>query len=242
MAEVTVMREVVINDRWPLILPEHRAARPEWAMEHGGWEVQRLSHMSEYISDWDNVLYVGGEECDMAGLIQSWGAQVFIVEPNEAVTANARAIWEANNLALPAGFYAGFCGREDSANWRDGIAPIWPESAYGPVIGDHGFKELRDPGGRPVVTIDTLVQETGFIPQILSIDVEGSEWEVLQGAEQTLRQHKPGIYLSGHPEFLVTQYGAWLAEVRAWIMGLGYHETLLEYPLHELHLFYEGRA
>jgi hypothetical protein len=231
------MVPTLINEKWELLLPAHRAARPEWPF----WEKERLAHMSEYIGDWDNVLYVGAEEADMCGLIQSWGAQVFMVEPNERVVPNIKAIWEANNLALPAGFYVGFCGRENSANWREGLSGIWPACADGPIIGDHGFKELCDPGGRPIVTIDTLVAETGFIPQVLSFDIEGSEWEALQGAEQTLRQHKPAIYLSLHPESLVLLYGKYSAEVRGWLRDMGYHETLLEWPLHEAHFFYEWR-
>lgn len=237
---MTDMREVLINGSWPLILPEHRAARPEWLIENGGWEVERLAHMHDYIAPGQTVYYIGGEEGDMAGLIASWGAGLVIAEPNELVWPNIRAIWDANNLG-PVATYNGFCGAADSHNWETGFSECWPVSAYGEVIGNHGFKELRDPGGRPVITVDTLAKELPT-PDVLSMDVEGSEWEVLQGAEKTLRKHHPAIYLSLHPEFMIQQYGKYSAEVRGWLQDMGYHETLLEWPLHEAHFFYEWRA
>lgn len=231
------MREVLINGNWSLKLPEHRAARPEWDIANGGWEKARLDHMYSTVAPGDYVLYVGAEESDMCGLLATWGADVFMVEPNEKVIPNARAIWEANNLPF-VGFYAGFCGKENSPNWRDGLHQDWPASAFGEVIGDHGFKELRDPGGRPIVTIDTLASYR--TPSMISMDIEGSEWEALQGAEQTLRQYHPRIYLSLHPEFLIQQYNKYSYEVRRWIIDLGYTETLLDYQ-HECHFYYEPK-
>jgi FkbM family methyltransferase len=232
------MVSTLINGRWTLLLPEHRAARPEWDIANGGWEKERLDHMHSTIKPGDRVLYIGGEEGDLAALVQLWGAKVFIVEPNELVFPNVRVIWEANGLEPPEGIYVGFCGRTASGNYLDGLPPNddWPECAYGPVIGDHGFKELRDPGERPVCVVDDL--SLAFVPDMITMDVEGAEWEVLQGAERTIDEHKPRIYLSLHPEFLIDQYGKYSYEVRRWLIDKGYKETLLDYQ-HEAHFVYE---
>lgn len=235
---MTAMVETLINGRWPLLLPEHRAARPEWLIENGGWERERLDHMHSTTKPGDRVLYVGAEEGDMCALLAMWGAQVVLVEPNERVWPNIKAIWDANELGIPQGVFVGFCGSENSENWARGASGEWPECAYGDVIGDHGFKELRDPGGRAVVTIDQMERSLGIIPDMISMDIEGAEWEALQGAEQTLRDYHPRIYLSLHPEFLIDQYGKYSREVRDWIISLGYRETLLAYS-HECHLVYE---
>lgn len=234
------MLPVLVNGRWDILLPEHRAARPEWRIENGGWERERLDHLHSTTKPGDRVLYVGAEESDMCALLQMWGASVFLVEPNEAVIPNAKAIWDANGLDTPAGLYVGFCGGEDSDNWADGAyVGHWPECAYGPVIGDHGFKELHDPGDRPIVTIDTLVSKLGWVPDSISMDIEGAEWPALHGAEQTLREDRPRLYLSLHPEYVFRLYDVYAAEVRQWIKDLGYRETLLAYS-HECHLVFEA--
>lgn len=234
------MLPTLINGRWEILLPEHRAARPEWDLANGGWERERLDHLHSTTKPGDRVLYIGAEEADMCGLLAMWGASVFMVEPNELVIPNAKAIWDANDLEMPAGLHVGFCGRVDSENWADGTyVGNWPECAYGPVIGDHGFKELDDPGDRPIVSVDTLVSTLHWVPDALSLDVEGSEWDVLRGAEKTLREHRPRIYLSLHPESVFRLYGLYAAEVRQWIKTLGYRETLLAYS-HECHLVFEA--
>ncbi|MET8648430.1 FkbM family methyltransferase [Nocardia aurea] len=233
------MIPTLVNGRWSILLPEHRAARPEWVT---GWERERLDHMHSTTKPGDRVLYVGAEESEMCALLQMWGASVFLVEPNELVIPNAKAIWDANGLEMPAGMYVGFCGGSDSVNWAHGVyVDSWPDCAHGPVIGDHGFKELRDPGERPVVTIDTLVDAAGFFPDMLSMDIEGAETLALHGAEQVLRQHRPRLYISHHPEFGIDQYQVYSRDLRDWIINLGYAETLLAYE-HELHAVYEPTA
>lgn len=235
---MTAMISTRINGRWDVLLPAHRAARPEWQIENGGWERERLDHMHSTTKPGDRVLYIGAEEGEMCALLQMWGARVALVEPNELVFPNIKAIWDANHLADPAGVFVGFCGRKSSPNYLQGFSEVWPECAAGPVIGDHGFKELRDPGDRHVISVDDLCS-FGFVPEMITMDVEGSEWEVLQGAEKTLREHRPQIYLSLHPEFLIDQYGKYSYEVRRWIIDLGYRETLLSFE-HEAHFAYEA--
>lgn len=233
---MTEMVKVKINGTYDIVLPKHRADRPEW-YEPNGWEKKRLDHMHSTIKPGDYIYYVGVEEGDMAALCAMWGADVLMVEPNERVLPNIKAIWEANRLK-PVTILYGFFGNKD-----DGfMIPMTINDIKGDVIHDHGFKELRDPGEIPIRKIDTVVEwDLGFKPPtIITLDVEGSEGEVLRGAEQTLRKYKPKIYLSLHPEFLHEQYNEWGAELRKWIMDLGYKETLLDYPLHEVHLYYEA--
>ena len=232
---MTKMIDTRINGKWNIVLPEHRSLRPEWDIKKGGWERERLLHMSKHLDKSDTVFYIGAEEADMCALVAKWGAKLVMFEPNELVMPNIKAIWEANNLNLDDTFYPCFVS-DVTDNYID---PVTVRDIKGEVIHDHGFKELRDPHGIPQLRIDDIVERTGIIPTALSLDIEGSEGRALRGAEQTLRNHRPKIWLSLHPEFLREQYGEWGAELRAWIISLGYKETLIDYPLHEVHIFYE---
>ena len=99
------MREVTINGRWPVIMPDHRADRPEWST---GWEVERLHSMHLAIRPADTVYDIGTEEGDLSALLGTWCARLHMFEPNPRVWPNVRAIWEANSLPAPAGCWSGF--------------------------------------------------------------------------------------------------------------------------------------
>ena len=52
---------------------------------------------------------------------------------------------------------------------------------------------------RPQVTLDVYCQSHNLAPDVIKIDVEGSEIAVLQGAREILAKHRPLIFLSVHP-------------------------------------------
>lgn len=54
----------------------------------------------------------------------------------------------------------------------------------------------------PTVTVDAMVQQLGVTPDVIKIDVEGAELSVLRGAQGTLREAKPKIFLSTHSDML----------------------------------------
>lgn len=237
---MTKMVKAKLNGKYEIVLPEHRAARPEW-YQPGGWEKARLDSMHKTTKKGDIVYYVGAEEGEMCALLQMWGARVAMFEPNHLVWPNIKAIWDANKLADPYFVFPGFAGNENSK-----IAPdydpglVWPPSADGPIISNHGFKNLCEADGTtPIIKIDSVVELSGGAPDMITMDVEGAEIQVLWGAEQTLRKYHPRIYLSLHPEFLWQNYHEYSHDLREWIKAIGYKETLLDYQ-HEVHLLYEA--
>jgi FkbM family methyltransferase len=232
------MKKVKVNGAYEIVLPEHRAERPEWYTAKG-WEKKRLRRLRQTIQDQKNpvVYYVGAEEGEMCALCSMWGAKVLMFEPNDKVMPNIKAIWEANNLPLSDLFFPGFAGNELSGDQAfTQVADI-----KGEVISDHGFKELQanEITHLPVTTIDS-VAERYEPPTVITMDVEGAEFEVLKGSEQTLLKHKPVIVLSLHPEFLREFWGVYSRDVRNWIIDRGYEEELIEYE-HEVHLIYEPK-
>lgn len=229
----------LLNGRWPLRLPEHRAT--QWMQWPDGWEVERLDAMHDCIVPGDLVFDIGAEEGDLPALWALWGAQVVMVEPEPMVWPNIRTIFETNNLTeRVAGCFVGFCGDELRARPRWAAAfqgtEQWPTCAYGPVIDNHGFLVIPERPEVPITTIDQLALEHGT-PTVLTIDVEGAELSVLRGARRTLIEDRPRVFVSIH------QDEQWMAEkfpgdtedaVTAYMTGLGYTGRILALD-HELH-------
>lgn len=226
---MTTMLPVVINGQWELLLPEHRAARPDWTSEKG-WERARLDAMHAAIEPGMIVFDCGAEEGDFPALYASWGADVVLFEPNPRVIPNIKAIWDANQLPPPRGVFAGFAAAHTNL-LPDQLEPIfaepdldgWPACAYGPVIGDHGFRNVCErPHDTPQTTLDDYSLRTGLIPDVITLDVEGAELEVLKGAENLLRTRQPLVFASIHPTFIRDMYGQTDLDVHAFMASCGY--------------------
>lgn len=227
-------REVLINGRWPLVLPEHRASREEWAT---GWEPERLDSMYANLRPGMVVYDIGTEEGDLSALFARWVlgdvGGVVLVEPNPRVWPNVRCIWEANGLPDPLACVVGFAGDENRG------APAltgWPPCADGPIIGDHGFLNVLECPDGQVVTIDALAEIVGP-PDVITMDVEGAEVLAIRGAQHTLAEHRPLVWVSVHAEAMFHDHGVYQAEFHSMLHRHGYEKVLLGFD-HELHVFY----
>lgn len=216
-----------INERWELLLPEHRAARPEWPH----WERERLASMALNVMPGDLVIDVGAEEGDMPALYATWGAELIMLEPNPRVWPNIRAIWQANDLPPPVAWHVGFAGHErrNVPRWDHEYAKVmddgWPACAHGDVIGDHGFLNLWERPDCPVITLDEFVigRTTKSYPQIVvTIDVEGAELQVLRGALGLLTGARPLVWVAIHPIFMREGYGQRSTELHKYMRELDY--------------------
>jgi len=79
------------------------------------------------------------------------------------------------------------------------------------------------------------VERLGRGPGLIKIDVEGTEWEVLKGAEGTLRAHRPDLLLSLHPEPLA-RIGVAESQILEWLAARGYVYEVIGRD-HEIHMF-----
>lgn len=242
------MVDTLINGRWTLKLPEHRAARPQWLIENGGWEPERLAAMCEVIKPGMVVFDVGAEEGDMPALWASWGAEVVLFEPNPRVIPNIRAIWEANELPAPRGVFAGFAAKVTNLTppqlesiFKESPRDGWPACAFGEVIGDHGFRNVCERfHDTPQITIDDYCASHSVYPDVLTMDVEGAELEVLKGAAGVLSDRHPLVFASLHPAFIQDMYGQTVDDVHNFMDDLGYSGTFLAED-HEQHYLYQQR-
>jgi len=78
----------------------------------------------------------------------------------------------------------------------------------------------------PALTVDTLASIVGA-PKGMTMDVEGAEFAVLQGAIETLKQHHPLVWVSVHPAFMVERFGIQPQELFEFMRQLGYAPELL---------------
>lgn len=254
MTEEVKMIKTRINGKWDLLLPEHRAVRPEWDIKNGGWEPERLDAMHKIISSMQTryskfdtprqpiVLDIGAEEGDMPALFATWGAKVFMVEPNMRVWSNIRAIWEGNTLT-PYGWFTGFAGPETKSfpeytakvTTKDG----WPLCAYDTVQAEHGFDHLAESAHwiNQIRIDDLLFVRNGIMPDIITVDVEGSEYEVMKGAERVLTEGSPVVFVSVHPEFMFHNHDDYEAHFHNYMHKMGYTKKWLAYD-HEHHWMY----
>lgn len=215
--------KTLINGKWELDLPEHRAVRPEWPT----WEHERLASMHANLKPGMFIYDIGAEEGDLPALWATWGCKVVLFEPNPRVWPNIRYIWEANDLAPPVSMYVGFAGDQDYIPARDrtlagsGWTTEWPECAFGPLIGDHGFLNLCERPDVPSVRIDSMAEWIDP-PDAITIDVEGAELRVLRGARLTLQYHRPLVWCSIHPTFMDEMYGDHPSDLISYLQRLDY--------------------
>jgi len=66
------------------------------------------------------------------------------------------------------------------------------------------LQSLAIPGNdsRMMLRIDTLVSMFDIVPDVMKIDIEGCEYQALLGAEGTIRNYQPMIFIEIHPKFL----------------------------------------
>lgn len=240
------MKLTKINGKYELMLPEHRANRAEWKT---GWETERIDRMIEVcrrINKLRNekpvVWDIGTEEGDISALISKYGnAELILFEPNDRVWTNIKAIWDANELERPLAFFSGFAAAETNLHGKTyaDLAIYW-EKIKGELIPDHGFKELKDAGDIHQTSIDDFHEWVWRSVDIITIDVEGSEFEVLKGAAKILKTHRPTVFVSVHPEFMFRMFDQYTAELVKFMTDLGYGFEILGFD-HEFHFLFEPK-
>lgn len=73
----------------------------------------------------------------------------------------------------------------------------------------------------PVLTLDDFIKVKNFIPDIIKIDTEGSEYDILMGGKKFLTKYKPLIFMETHTK-LLKSYGVSTSKLVDLIYSLGY--------------------
>ena len=242
-------KSVKINGKWPLVLPDSSA--DEWIgnmqYHNNRWEMPRLERLEELIVGHKGgrpvVMYIGAYKGDMAALLSSWGADLIVMESTAAFWGLIKETWELNDIPKPIGFWSGLVGREVKVP-NPGLPSLteWPDRHAPYIEGAVGFSHLAESGddveNYPQITIDGFVEKTGIVPDIITMDVEGSELEIMKGAIHTIEDYSPALMLSVHPEFMYHNHGTYERELHDLVRDRKYHGEWLDYD-HEHHWLYK---
>ncbi len=98
--------------------------------------------------------------------------------------------------------------------------------------GDSGMNTIASSGSRrgyqsstkPQITLDKFCADRNLAPELIKIDTEGAEVGILKGAIDTLKQHRPILYLSVHPRHII-ELGSTVDELEQLLKDLDYKVT-----------------
>lgn len=240
-------RSVLINGKWPVMLPDNSA--DEWegnmAPRPEGWEGPRLDRLKLEIDKIQEkqgrpaiVMYIGAYKGDMPALIGTWGAQQVLVEGTEGFWPLIRMAWHLNGLPNPLGCFSGLMSTETTSDLSEFELSRWPERSVPFVEGTTGFASLAESRTYfPEITIDDLLERINVVPDIITMDIEGSELAAMYGGIRTLEAHHPSYMISIHPEFMFHNYGTYERELHDLVNLRGYKREWVDYD-HEHHWWF----
>ena len=237
---------------YPVRVPKFLADRQG---DKSTWEVPRFQHMERHLHPGMTLFDVGSEQAYMSAVYARFvggGENMVLMEPVPESWVNIKTIWEANDLATPRQFWCGFVGeRSWTAEYHDfptGYRDArWPECAYGSQLLD--ATKFRYPGEHQhctdSITLDEFVRCSGVIPDAITMDVEGYEPTVIAGAIETIRAHRPLIWVSIHKatgnNILFKFTGSdHVDEMEKTLADLGYVAEFIAED-HEKHVFWSPR-
>ena len=218
-------------------LPEYLAIWDVWDY----WERIRIDHMERFLTKNDIVFDVGTEYGAMTALWAKWVKGVCLMEPTPEMWGSIKAIWEANEIPTPLTTYCGLVGNE-IRNAPFVMGKGWVKEADAPALTDKcGYKYIHEHRDLPQITIDEFVELSGIVPTALNIDIEGAELKALKGAENTLKNHKPKIWVSIHPDLAERDYDVKGNDLKEYLESLGYVGKHLATD-HEEHWFFRNET
>lgn len=219
--------EIMVNRRWPLKLPRWRAERPGWDW----WEEEALATLHAIIRPRDAVWDVGAELGDLSALYATWGAFVLPIEPGITMWPWIHQIARANSRPSRYGV-----GVAVGALVNDRAWPMWSSLVSSPA---RPYVEW-DNGDGSVTTLDTILralQSTSLMarkPDVVIMDIEGSEYQALIGADVLVKEVRPIWMISVHPEHMRARHGDTPDDALCHMENNGYDIHKISYD-HEVH-------
>jgi len=192
------------------------------------------------------VVYdVGAEEAEFSVLVAQivGGENMHLFEPQPGVWPNILGMWQANELAEPAGCWPGFLVDQSSAGSLVQIRAGWPPQVNGPLWEVPAFLTCNAHPTIPAISLDDYARATCTYPDIVMMDVEGAETLVVGGMRRTLREQRPYVFVSVHRygDGYQDRYNTQQEWLFRWFSQAGYTGRFLGEG-HEAHWFFHHRS
>lgn len=231
--------EGLFDPEGTLWVPDTIAA---WDAVHH-WERERLGSMKDHLRPGMRLVDVGAEHGWWSAIVAQWVGpeNVVLCEPSPEMWSDIRLTWEANQFPMPSAIWPGFVGAEMDGEVH--LTRQWPswclDSDESPVV---PYRYLHDEGHRsqgiPTITIDAI----GLSRKIdaITLDVEGAEMLVMQGAQRVLAEHRPLVWASVHPDLMERDYHVTPDDLSDLMRSCGYRQRLLAVD-HEHHVMFSPK-
>lgn len=204
------------------------------------WERERVASMEKHLTEEDVLYDVGTEQgwCNIVYAKIVGPKNIVLIEPTQEFWPNIQAIWQENfGSRMPAGTYSGLVGEEVKSGAGE-LSEGWPKSADGDLIDRNSYTYIHDNVAKVAQTTIDKISEELRPPTAITIDVEGAELLVLKGAEKVLRELKPKLWVSIHPDLGLASYNLQPNEVQDYLAQFGYVGEHLATD-HEEHWYFE---
>lgn len=188
------------------------------------WEKERIASMEQHLKKGEVLFDIGTEQgwCNLAYAQMVGPENMVLIEPTKEFWPNIRATWEKNGLGSPKACLEALLSNK--TNTENIMMPNqWPQSTNGDLIDRNKYQYIHENADHvPEITLDDYIETTRIIPNALTMDVEGAELLILRGAEQTLRNYKPKLFISIHPDLGERDYSIKKEDTIKFLEDLGY--------------------
>ena len=234
--------EQLVCDRYKVKVPKFLVDAHKW---WGWWEKERFASMEKNLKQRDILFDIGAETGWISAIYAQFvGAEnMCLFEPTPEVWPTIKATWKENDLPTPLyacwGLVSNVDGPPMPVTWGSISVRGWPACAYDKVLLENvKYNHIdEDAHHRPQITLDRFIEVTGIQPSAITIDVEGAELLVLQGAKNTLQTVRPLVWVSLHEGLTRPGVEPKNQDVINFMAKQGYDGTLLGVD-HETHYLF----
>lgn len=201
------------------------------------WEKERTDCMDKTLEKGDVLFDIGAENGWLSAIYAQFvGAEnMVLMEPTPEYWPNIKAVWKMNGLANPKACWSGLISNENKGFSASGhkkgskVEFGWPDDSNTDSLMEvMRYRYIHEHGHMtPQITIDKFVELSGVVPAALTMDTEGAELFILQGAVKTLKKSKPVVFVSIHPELAVKAGYGDTQQIHDLMQSLGYSSHFL---------------